>query len=424
MVTDSLAVVAGVIALLLGLSAFFSASEIAVFSLERHRLSALRDGSDSRGNLLARLRDDPHRLLVTILVGNNLVNISMASLATVAMVGVFGAGAGVTVATAVMSVLILVIGEIAPKSYGVANAERTALRVARPLGAIQRVLYPVVAVFEWIATRINKLTGSDNADRPELTRIELERLIATGERVGAIDTAERAMVEAIFEFGETSAREVMVPRPNVVAVDRDTPLAEIVGRCADERTTRVPVYEDNLDHVVGVVDIRDAERALREGLTLDDVLISPLIVPDSQRIDTLLTEMQAERHPMAVVVDEYGEMEGVVTIEDILEEIVGDIFEVGEERFVRATTDGLVVKGEVTVGEINDILGVALPRHGDYETVAGLINAELGRLGEVDDTVAFPDVGITLSVEAVERNRIRRVRVSRDGVETGETDDS
>ncbi len=414
MITDSLVAVGVGIAILLLISAFFSASEIAVFSLERHRLASLGESADRRERTLSRLRKDPHRLLVTILVGNNIVNIAMASIATLAMVALFGPGAGVTIATAVMSLLILVIGEIAPKSYGIANAEQTALRVSQPLAVIQRVLYPLVVVFEWIADRINALTGSTDADRPELTRVELERLIATGERVGAIDQGERAMVEAVFELSATSAREVMVPRPSVTGVEKSTPLRDIVGQCAAERLTRVPVYTDSLDNVVGVIDIRDAERAIREGLSLSDVMTPPLVVPDSQRIDALLAAMQAQRQPLVVVVDEYGEMEGIITIEDILEEIVGDIFEVGEERLVRPTTDGLVVKGEVTLSEITDILGVSLPRHGDYETIAGLINAELGRVGETGDTVGFADSGLTLVVEATERNRIRQVRIRRE----------
>jgi len=411
MVTESLLFVGIGIAVLLCVSAFFSASEIAVFSLERHRVAALRDGGDKRGAVLARLREDPHRLLVTILVGNNVINISMASIATVAVVSMFGAGIGVTVATVIMSILILIVGEIAPKSYGVANAERTALRFARPLSALQRVLYPIVAVFEWLSTRINVLTGSETVDQPELTRAELERLVATGEQVGAIGSSEREMVEGIFELESTTAREVMVPRPSVTGVERTTTLSDIVGLCAEQRLTRVPVYDGTLDNVVGIVDIRDAERALREGLSLEDVMTQPLIVPDSQRIDALLGEMQQQRQPLVIVVDEYGEMEGLVTIEDIIEEIVGDIFEVGEERLIRSTADGLVVNGEVTVGEINDILSVGLPQHGDYETVAGLINTQLGRLAAVDDSVEFPELGIMLSVETVERNRIRRVTV-------------
>ncbi|MWV65876.1 DUF21 domain-containing protein [Halorubrum sp. JWXQ-INN 858] len=413
MFTDSLLLTGAVVAVLLGFSAFFSASEIAVFSLERHRVTALRDGGDRRGAVLARLRDDPHRLLVTILVGNNVVNIGMTALATAALAAAFGVGRGTALATGVMSVLVLVVGEITPKSYGVAHAERLALRVARPLAAIQRLLSPITIAFEALSDAINRITESETAARPELTRAELQRLVATGERVGAIDEGERGMVEGVFALGGTTAREVMVPRPNVVAVGNDASLAEIVGVCADERVTRVPVYDETGEHVVGVVDVRDAERALREGLPLEDVLMETISVPDSRRLDSLLAEMQAGRFPMVAVVDEYGEFEGIITVEDILEEIVGEIFEVGEERFLRPTHDGLLVNGEVTVGEVNDAMGIDLPRDGDYETVAGLVNARLGRVGAVGDVVAFPDVGVTVAVDAVDRNRIRRVRVRR-----------
>ncbi|WP_245902860.1 transporter associated domain-containing protein [Salinigranum rubrum] len=179
--------------------------------------------------------------------------------------------------------------------------------------------------------------------------------------------------------------------------------------CATNRLTRVPVYQGTLDHVVGIADIRDVERAIREGKTLDDVLLPSLQVPEGREIDDLLAEMQAERVTMVIVRDEFGETEGILTVEDILEEIVGEIFEVGEERFIRPTTDGLVVKGEVTVGEVNDALGVDLTTEGEFETVAGLINAELGRIGDVGDRVVVADVA--LDVERVDGHRIRRVRV-------------
>ncbi|WP_280538154.1 hemolysin family protein [Halopenitus sp. POP-27] len=414
MILDSMAVAGGVIAVLLCCSAFFSASEIAIFSLERHRIAALASGPDPDGAALARLREDPHRLLVTILVGNNVVNITMASLATATLAAAYGPGAGVTIATAAMSVLILVVGEIAPKSYGVANAERIALLVARPIAVFERVISPVVTVFEGVVSVLDRLTGSQPAAATELTRAELERLIATGEDVGAIDDRERRMVQGVFDLETTSVREVLVPRPNVIAVAETASLSAIVGLCADERVTRVPVYRDSLDDVVGIVDVRDAERALREGLSLADVLREPVIVPDSRRVDALLAELQTRRSPMAVVVNEYGETEGIVTIEDVLEEIVGEIAEVGEPRSLRHTDDGLLVNGEVTVGEVNDALGIELPRAGDYETIAGLVTARLGRLGEVGDVVAVPEASVSIAVEATDRNRIEQVRVRRD----------
>ncbi|EJN60837.1 hemolysin family protein [Halogranum rubrum] len=399
------------VAALLVCSAFFSGSEIAVFSLERHRLSALlQRETESRVAPLRRLRDDPHRLLVTILVGNTIVNVAMASIATAIIARLFDPTTGAIVSTIVMSGLILLFGEISPKSYGVANAESLALSTARPLELVQKALYPVVVFFDVASRGINRITGGgQDIERPYVTREEIEALLTTGERVGVIDEVERDMVQGVFDLSSTTAREVMVPRVNVVGVDVETPLEEVLEVCSTNRLTRLPVYEGTLERMVGIADIRDVERAAREGGHLREALLPTLQVPDSREIDSLLTEMQDKRVPMVIVLDEFGEMEGIITIEDILEEIVGEIFEVGEERFIRPTARGLLVKGEVTVGEVNDFLGVELPLEGDFETVAGLINTELGRIGDVGDAVEVANVSLT--VDSIDGNRISRVRV-------------
>jgi CBS domain containing-hemolysin-like protein len=400
------------VVVLLGLSAFFSASEIAIFSLERHRLSALRSSEDPRAGTLGRLRENPHRLLVTILVGNNVVNIAMASIATLVLTRLLGPGPGVAASTLGMSFLVLIVGEITPKSYGVANSESLSLSVAGPIARVQQLLYPVVVVFDTLSRGINRLTGGgQEIEKPYVTREQIEDLLETGEHVGDIAESEREMVQGVFDLSHTRAKEIMVPRVNVVAVDVSASLEAVLDTCADRRVTRLPVYDGTLDQVVGIADIRDVERAIRQGLSLEDVLTEPLQVPDTIEIDDLLSEMQAERVSMAVVRDEFGEVEGVLTVEDILEEIVGEIFEVGEERLVRPTADGLLVNGEATVDEVNDALGTAVPTAGDFETVAGLVNAELGRLGDVGDRIEID--GVQFTVESIDGTRIRRVRVRR-----------
>ena len=400
------------VVVLLGLSAFFSASEIAIFSLERHRLSALRSSEDPRAGTLGRLRENPHRLLVTILVGNNVVNIAMASIATLVLTRLLGPGPGVAASTLGMSFLVLIVGEITPKSYGVANSESLSLSVAGPIARAQQLLYPVVVVFDTLSRGINRLTGGgQEIEKPYVTREQIEDLLETGERVGDIAESEREMVQGVFDLSHTRAKEIMVPRVNVVAVDVSASLEAVLDTCADRRVTRLPVYDGTLDQVVGIADIRDVERAIRQGLSLEDVLTEPLQVPDTIEIDDLLSEMQAERVSMAVVRDEFGEVEGVLTVEDILEEIVGEIFEVGEERLVRPTADGLLVNGEATVDEVNDALGTGIPTAGDFETVAGLVNAELGRLGDVGDRIEID--GVQFTVESIDGTRIRRVRVRR-----------
>ena len=413
------------VSVLLVASAFFSASEIAIFSLERHRLGSLLERADPRADSLARLREDPHRLLVTILVGNNVVNVAIASVTTLVLAELLGPGVGLVAATLGTSALVLVFGEISPKSYGVANAESLSLRVARPRATLQRVLSPAVSFFDAVSRAITSVTGGEiEIEKPYVTREEISALLRSGEESGAIGEGERDMVEGVFDLSTTTAREVMVPRVDVVAVAADASLSEVVDVCADNRLTRVPVYEGTLDHVVGVADIRDVERAIREGATLASVLMDPIQVPDSREIDDLLTEMQARRAPMAVVRDEFGELEGILTVEDILEQIVGDIVEVGEERVIRPTDDGLLVRGEVTVGELNDVLEISLPTAGEYETIAGLINDELGRIGAEGDAVEL--AGVSLAVVGVEGNRIERVRVRHlpDADVGGETDEA
>jgi CBS domain containing-hemolysin-like protein len=398
------------VVVLLGFSAFFSASEIAIFSLERHRLSALLASEDPRADTLGRLRENPHRLLVTILVGNNVVNIAMASIATLVLTRLLGPGPGVAASTLGMSFLVLIVGEITPKSYGVANSESLSLSVAGSIARVQQLLYPVVVVFDTLSRGINRLTGGgQEIEKPYVTREQIEDLLETGERAGDIAESEREMVQGVFDLSHTRAKEIMVPRVNVVAVDVTSSLGSVLDTCAEHRVTRLPVYDGTLDRVVGIADIRDVERAIRQGLSLDEVLTDPLQVPDTIEIDDLLSEMQAERVSMAVVRDEFGEVEGVLTVEDILEEIVGEIFEVGEERLIRPTADGLLVNGEATVDEVNDALGSGVPTAGDFETVAGLVNAELGRLGDVGDRIVID--GVQFTVESTDGTRIRRVRV-------------
>jgi CBS domain containing-hemolysin-like protein len=398
------------VVVLLGFSAFFSASEIAIFSLERHRLSALLASEDPRADTLGRLRENPHRLLVTILVGNNVVNIAMASIATLVLTRLLGPGPGVAASTLGMSFLVLIVGEITPKSYGVANSESLSLSVAGSIARVQQLLYPVVVVFDTLSRGINRLTGGgQEIEKPYVTREQIEDLLETGERAGDIAESEREMVQGVFDLSHTRAKEIMVPRVNVVAVDVTSSLESVLDTCAEHRVTRLPVYDGTLDRVVGIADIRDVERAIRQGLSLDEVLTDPLQVPDTIEIDDLLSEMQAERVSMAVVRDEFGEVEGVLTVEDILEEIVGEIFEVGEERLIRPTADGLLVNGEATVDEVNDALGSGVPTAGDFETVAGLVNAELGRLGDVGDRIVID--GVQFTVESTDGTRIRRVRV-------------
>jgi putative hemolysin len=412
-------VLAGVAAVgfLMLLSAFFSSSEIAMFSLERHRIESLAEGESASAVTLKKLRENPHRLLVTILVGNNVVNIAMTSIATALFAMYFADGAAVFITTVVISVLVLLFGESAPKSYAVEHTEEWALRIARPLQASQYLMYPAVVFFDYLTRLVNRFTGGrSDIETSYVTKDEIEGLLLTGEEEGVIEEDEREMIQSVFRFTNTIAKEVMVPRLDMVSVSAEASLQEVLDTCVENDVTRVPVYKDNLDNIIGILDIRDIVPALGTDATPEDIVESTLHVPETKEIDDLLQELQEERIHLAIVIDEFGSTKGLVTVEDIVEEIVGEIFETEEEEPIeRIDADTIIVKGEVNVDEVNEEMGIELPEEGEFETVAGFIYNRMGRLVEEGETIVYDDV--TLTVEETENTRILRVRVEREGQE-------
>jgi CBS domain containing-hemolysin-like protein len=397
------------IALLVTVSAFFSASEIAVFSLEDHRFGAIAD--EPGGRALAALRDDPHRLLVTVLVGNNVVNVAIAALTTALFVDRIGGSAGVVVSTLFASTVVLLFGEILPKSYGVANPERVALGVATPLRAIQVVLYPVVTVFDVVSGWINRLTGgTSDIERPYVTREEIVALVETAEELGIVEADEQSMIERVFRFNATAVGSVMVPRADVIAVDVGASVREAIDVCAESRRTRVPVSEGDLDRVVGYVDVRDLVAA-PDDADLRELAHPAMHVFEGREIDEVLAELQASRAELAIVYDEFGAVEGLVTVEDVVEELVGEIFDVGEAPPVLGlSARTATAQGSAATAAVNDELDTHLPTSG--ETIAGLLSETLGRPPEPGDVVDVADARLT--VRTVAGDRVRRVHVERD----------
>ncbi len=398
------------ILVLTAISGFFSSSELAVFSVSRHRIDALVAAGKPGSAALKRLRDDPHRFLVTALVSNNVANIAAASVATAVLVEFLPAGQAATGATAFTSFFVIVFGEIAPKSYAVAHAERHALRVARPVAVLQRILWPILVVFEVVTGALNRVTGGESNFESYITREEIETIVLSGETSGVLDTEESAMIRGVLDLEKTAVRGVMVPRTAITAVSIDASLGELIETCWREHVMRVPVYGDTRDDVRGVVDLRDALRVQAEGGTLDEVLTEAVFVPAVKPVDELLTEMQLEGFRMAIVVDEFGTVVGLATLEDVIEEVVGEIFDGDETDPVRVVdADTAVVNGWATVDYVNDRLGLALQTDGPFETVAGLVNHHTGRLAEEGDRVELGDVVVTV-LDATER-RVRRVRI-------------
>ncbi|EMA14777.1 CBS domain containing-hemolysin-like protein [Haloarcula quadrata] len=415
-----------VIVFLIVLSAFFSSSEIAMFSLPAHRTEALVEDGVPGAKTLKQLKADPHRLLVTILVGNNLVNIAMSSIATGLLALYLSQGQAVAVATFGITAIVLLFGESAPKSYAVENTESWALRISKPLKAAEKVLLPLILLFDYLTRVVNKITGGRSAiETSYVTREEIQDIIETGEREGVLDEDEREMLQRTLRFNDTIAKEVMTPRLDMTAVAKESSVEEALETCIQSGHARIPVYEGSLDNVIGVIHIRDLVRDLNYGealardMDLEDLIEPTLHVPESKNVDDLLTEMRAERLHMVIVIDEFGTTEGLVTMEDLTEEIVGEILEGEEEEPIEYVDDDTVtVKGEVNIEEVNEALDLDLPEGEEFETIAGFIFNRAGRLVEEGETITYD--GVEIRVEQVENTRIMKARVVR--LQTDETE--
>jgi len=418
------------IILLIVLSAFFSSSEIAMFSLPAHRTEALVEDGVPGAKTLKALKADPHRLLVTILVGNNLVNIAMSSIATGLLGFYLSRGQAVLAATFGITAIVLLFGESAPKSYAVENTESWALRISKPLKFAEKVLLPLILFFDYLTRIVNRITGGRSAiETSYVTREEIQDIIETGEREGVLDEEEREMLQRTLRFNDTIAKEVMTPRLDMTAVAKDAPVREALETAIQSGHARLPVYEGSLDNVIGVVHIRDLVRDLDYGekfadeIVLEELIEPTLHVPESKNVDDLLTEMRAERLHMVIVIDEFGTTEGLVTMEDLTEEIVGEILEGEEEEPIEYIGDDTVtVKGEVNIEEVNEALGLELPEGEEFETIAGFIFNRAGRLVEEGETITYE--GVEIRIEQVENTRIMKARIVKLDVEEDEAEEA
>ncbi|ELY56233.1 hypothetical protein C491_14837 [Natronococcus amylolyticus DSM 10524] len=409
------------ITILMVVSGFFSSSEIAMFALPKHRLDVLVENGASNATVVKALRENPHRLLVTILVGNNVANVAMSSVAT-ALLGLYVTeGQAVLIATFGITSLVLLFSESAPKSYAVENTESWALRVARPIRYAEYLLYPFVVLFDKLTRIVNGLVGAGTSiESAYVTRSDLQELIEAGERAGAIEPDERDRLRRTFRFDETPVSAIMVPRPDVVAVSTTDSLETALQTCAHSEFTHLPVYEGNLDTVVGTVHVCDLLRERDYGtrepdeLELTDVMEPTIHVPETMPADEVLAEMQRAQVHLAVIIDEYGTTEGIVTTEDPTEVITGEILGPREPAPIRIVDDRTaIVRGDASIAMVNETLDLSLPETPTVDTIAGLVLDQAGRLPEAGDRIACDGTGIT--IEDVDDRRIISVRLVRSG---------
>ncbi len=407
--------------ILLVFSAFFSGSESAYFSLTPLDLRRMREETHPSGNVLRALKlmDRPGRLLLTILIGNTAVNVGAATIAAL-FTGRFiihpesGVHGSMIAEIVVMTLVLLVFSEVSPKVFAVRQAKTFALGVSLPLTWIVTLLKPVSFIFEKATGGISNLLGISK-EKAFGDEEELKTLFKMGEEKGTLSKIEREMIHSLFEFRDTTVKEIMVPRMDMVCLDENTTMNEVLQTVKDKRHTRIPVYKETIDNIIGILVIKDLLPYMRRGKQippLEELVRKTYFVPESKMIDELLREFQKERLHMAIVVDEYGGTAGLITLEDVLEEIVGDIRdEHDREKPLVHKLDGTtwIADAKVSIEELNERLGLDIPAEEDYESLGGFIFALLGRIPNDKDEVRYKHW--LMIVEKVHGQRIKHVRL-------------
>lgn len=400
-----------ILVVLIFLSALFSGTETALMSLSSIKINSLFKQKKKGSVALHRIKQNPHKLIITILIGNNLVNIGAASLATVVFTNLLGSS-GVGVATGVMTFLILVFGEITPKTFATQNAERVSLIVARPVELLSIALTPLVKFFEVISRFTSKILGSK--EEKELSEEELRAVVTMGAKEGILNREAAEMMHNVLQFEGTKVTEVMTPKANVEMVDGKKQLKDVIDFVVKTPFSRYPVYSGTRDKIVGVLDVDDVLRYAKNkklNVKVNLVVRDVFFVPQSKRIDALLSDFESKKVRLAVVVDEYGGVSGLVTMEDILEEIVGDIFDKSKRNsvYIKKVDEKLIrVDAKASVEEINKVLHLGL-KAGHFETLAGFVEHKLQRIPKKGEKIRLKNV--VIQVDQVTRQGIKSVKI-------------
>ncbi len=401
-----------VLTLLIALSAFFSGSEIALFSIPATRAQALAKEGRRGARTLVRLKSNADRLLITLLIGNNVANIGAASVATYAATEAFGS-AGVGIATGGMTLLVLFFGEIVPKSFAAANAEKISLAIAPIFLGLSKVLAVLVVPLETITRAV---LPSSEGIIPTVTEAEIRTLTEIGHEVGEIDPHERRIIQQAFKLDTTQTWEVMTPRVGIFAWPADRTLSEIASELQTVRFSRIPVYRNSLDEITGILYVRDAYQALVSGqrdVQLGRLAREAMFIPATVVLSQLLPEFQARRIHAGIVVDEHGGTDGLITLEDILEELVGEIVDetdVPTEPFKRVGKDTIVVEGGVDLREINHFFNCALPVL-EHRSLNGYLMQVFGRVPDPQESAEVE--GLRIEVISSSDTHVTRARITR-----------
>jgi putative hemolysin len=409
------------------LAAFFSGSETAFISLERFRVQHLVETKVRGAKRVAKMIERPERFLSTVLLGNNLVNTAAAALATALAINIWGE-TGVLIATVGVTIVLLIFADTIPKTLANRHAEKLSLLLVRPIEIISWVFTPFVAILSWISFGLTRLVGGTPVPRSLVSEEEIRTMITVGHKEGTVEETEAEMLHNVFEFGDRPVGEVIVPRPEVVSVEKGTTLADFLAIYAQSPMSRFPVYQENMDNVVGILSIKDVLMATAKDTvsgegTIDNLIRPAYFTPETKRISELFTEMRDKNYRMCVVVDEYGGTAGVVSLSRLMEEIVGpvgDELAMAEKEYEVVNEHTFQIDGGMRIEEANEELGLSLPE-GDYETVAGFVLSLLGRIPRQGQQLRYKELKIVitkmrgLKVEEILVTKERKKDVSPEG---------
>ena len=403
-----------VLVILLALSAFFSSAETALTTVNRLRVRALVDDGDERALVLAKVIDDPGKLLSAILIGNNIVNISASSIATLLATEFFG-NAGAGIATGVMTLLVLIFGEITPKTMASLKAEKIALSYAKTIYAIMVVFTPLIFILDFLSGGILRLFGVDPDKRDDsVTEEDLRTIVEAGHEDGVLEPEEHKMINNVFDFGDHQAKDIMVPRVDMCFLKLNATYEDFMNLYREEKFTRIPVYEETRDNVIGILNVKDLILYDKsQEFHVKDFLREAYYTYELKNTSELMMEMRKNSISIAIVLDEYGATAGLVTLEDLIEEIVGDIrdeFDEAEAEEVQKLGEReYLVEGACKLEDLNDMIGLGIESE-DYDSIGGIVIEALQHLPSENEEVTLEN-GTRLIVEKIDKNRIEKLHI-------------
>lgn len=400
-----------VLIILVALSAFFSASETALTSLSKIKLLNMIEEKVKNADRILKLRENPNKMLSTILIGNNIVNICASSLATSIAIHYSG-DAGVGIATAIMTIVVLIFGEITPKSFATQHAEKLALLVVNLITFLQYLFTPIIVILNVVTGFLLKLLGVDKKTKaPTVTEAELKTMVNISQEEGVLEEDEQRMINNVFNFGDAQASSVMTPRTRMIALDVESTYDEVMEVFQKDKFSRLPVYTESIDKIVGVLHLKDIIFVKPEEFTVEKHMRKPFYTSEQTDIAKLFEQMREKNNPLAIVLDEYGGTAGLITFEDLVEEIVGNIFDEYDETVVDIEETGeneYIVDGMTHLVKLNETIGTDLSSE-NMDSIGGYLTEKLDRFPDADEVIE--DGRVQFTVLEVDKNRISKVKL-------------